>query len=115
MINCVVTGNLGQDAELKFTPNGDPLCTFSVASNSKVKGEQVTTWVRCTIWGKRGEAISKYLSKGTKVAVVGEFTTREYNDKTYFEVNIQQIDLMGGKGGAGRKDKEEEQEEDPFK
>ena len=82
MINTVVTGNLGQDAELRTTANGDVLCSFSVASNSKVKGEKVTTWVKCTLWGKRGEALSQYLTKGTKVAVAGELSLNEYNDKT---------------------------------
>lgn len=104
MINAVVTGNLGQDAELKITANGDVLCNFSVASNAKVKGEKVTTWVKCTMWGKRAEAISKYLTRGTRVAVVGEFSTNEYNSKTYFNLNVQQVDLMGG----GRRDDDSE-------
>lgn len=96
MISAVVTGNLGRDAELKATQGGDMLLSFNVASNAKVGGEDVTTWVRCTIWGKRAESLGQYLSKGTKVAVAGSLSTREYEGKTYIEMRVDQLDFMGG-------------------
>jgi single-strand DNA-binding protein len=95
-----VSGNLGSDAELKTTPSGDTVCSFSVASTDKVKGEKSTTWVRCTIWGKRGESLAQYLKKGTRVVAVGQFTLREYTSqgekKTSVDMRVDQIDLMGG-------------------
>lgn len=93
MITAVVTGNLGRDAEVKDTRVGK-VCSFSVASN---KGrDSDTTWVRCSLFGKRGESLAQYLSKGTKVAVAGELSTHEYQGKTYLELRVSDIDLMGG-------------------
>lgn len=100
MISSVVTGNLGRDAELRDA-GSTTVCSFSVASTSKVKGEKVTTWVRCSLFGRRGEALSPYLTKGTKVAVSGELRTHEHNGKTYLELNVSELDLMGGAPRSG--------------
>jgi single-strand DNA-binding protein len=100
MIVVTVSGNLGQDAELKYTPGGDPILSFSVASNEKKGGEKTTTWVRCSLFGKRGEALSKYMTKGTRVMVAGTGSLREYESKsqtkTSFDVRVNEVDLMGG-------------------
>lgn len=103
MLTAFVTGNLGRDAELKDV-NGEPLCKFSVASSRKGKGgKEETIWVSCTIWGKRGSALAQYLVKGQKVAVTGELSTHEgKNGKTYLEIRVAEIDLMGRSGGQGR-------------
>jgi single-strand DNA-binding protein len=95
MICGTATGNLGKPAELRQT-SGGPVLSFSVASNTKVKGEKVTTWVRCSLFGKRGEALAQYLTQGTKVAVFGELSQREYNGKTYLEMRVSELDMMGG-------------------
>lgn len=95
MIQAFITGNIGKDAELRQA-GSDNVCSFSVASNRKAKGNDVTTWVSCSIWGKRGDALVQYLKKGTKVAVSGELSTREHNGKTYLELRVNEIDLMGG-------------------
>lgn len=101
MLFCTVSGNLGKAAELKQT-NGGELCKFSIASNTKVKGEKVTTWVDCSIFGKRGAALVQYLTKGTRVVAVGALSTRVYEGKTYLQLNVQEIELMGGgeRGGS---------------
>lgn len=101
MIAAVVTGNLGKSAEVKAA-GGGTVCKFSIASNAKVKGEKQTTWVGCSIWGKRGESLAQYLTKGTRVAASGTLSMRTHDGKTYLELNVQEIDLMGGgeKGGA---------------
>lgn len=99
MIQAFVTGNLGKDAEMRQAGK-DSVCSFSVASGRKVKGEEQTTWVRCSLWGKRGEALAQYLTKGSKVAVAGELSTREYQGKMYVELRVAEIELMGGKGGG---------------
>jgi len=97
MISATVVGNLGRDAELKTVGNGSVLA-FAVASERKSKGEKVTTWVSCSLWGSRGESLAQYLTKGTKVAVTGELSTRESakTGKTYLEVRVDQIELLGG-------------------
>jgi single-strand DNA-binding protein len=107
MIIATVTGNLGKNAAIRDA-GGTTVCSFGVASTAKIKGEKVTTWVECSIWGKRGENLAQYLTKGTKVAVIGELSTREYDGKTYLQVRVDQIDLMGGgERGGGRGGKAE--------
>ena len=97
MISATVVGNLGRDAELKTVGNGSVL-SFAVASAAKVKGEKVTTWVSCSLWGSRGESLAQYLTKGTKVAVSGELSMRDSakTGKTYLEVRVDQLELLGG-------------------
>lgn len=98
---CIV-GNLGQDAELKYLPSGAAILNFSVACSSGYGDKKKTTWVRCALFGKQGEALERYLKKGSKVFVSGEFSLNEYkaNDgtqKTSVELNVRDISLEGGK------------------
>lgn len=108
MITGNVSGNLGKDAETKGEATH-----FSIASNEKVKGEKVTTWVNCTLWGKRGEALRQYLTKGSKVCASGTVRLREYESqgqkKQSLDLMVDQIELMGGgekKEGATKSDDE---------
>lgn len=82
----IVVGNLGRDPEMRYTPQGTPVCTFSIASNERRKsstGEQqdITTWFRVTVWGKQAETVSRYLSKGRSVYVEGRLHLEEWTDK----------------------------------
>lgn len=100
MNNISISGNLGRDSETRFLPNGDPVCTFSVAdSMGKDKG---TIWWRCSLFGKRAEALGQYLTKGQQVTVIGTVSERSYTDKdgtpkTSVDVRVQDVALMGGK------------------
>ena len=93
-----VTGNLGKDAELKRTQKGDAFATFSVACQKKK--DSPTTWYRVAFFGARGEGIARYLTKGTKVTVIGEFEVREYEKdgltKTSLEIRAYDVSLQGG-------------------
>lgn len=106
MIAATVCGNIGSDSEIRQAGNSK-VCSFSVASTTKKGSEESTTWVRCSFFGSRGEALSQYLTKGTTVAVTGTLTTREYNGKTQVELNVSDLKLMGGNkqasGGGGSK------------
>lgn len=102
MITVFVTGNLGKDAVIRQAGK-DNVCSFSVASSKKIKGEETVSWVSCSIWGKRGETLCQYLRKGGKVAVAGELSTREHDGKTYLECRVSEIDLMGGGNKSERK------------
>jgi single-strand DNA-binding protein len=103
-----IAGGLGRDAELKYLNNGDPICNFSVAdSQGRDKG---TIWWSCTLFGKRGEALAQYLTKGQSVTVVGTITEREWQDKEgakrkSMDVRVSEIALQGG-----RKDAEPQEE-----
>jgi len=78
-------GNLGQDPELKYTPQSNAVCNFSVAVNSREKeGEEwvdKTTWYRITLWNKMAENASKYLEKGSQVYIEGRLRLSEWTDR----------------------------------
>ena len=79
-----IIGNLGRDPELRYTPNGRPVATFSVAVNQATKNQQTgewveaTDWFRVSVWGDRAERAAESLRKGSRVFVDGRFRTREY-------------------------------------
>ena len=82
----IVVGNLGRDPEMRYTPQGTPLCTFTLASNERRKsstGEQqdITTWFRVKVWGKQAEAVSRYLAKGRSVYVEGRLHVEDWTDR----------------------------------
>jgi single-strand DNA-binding protein len=79
-----IIGNLGRDPELRYTPNGRPVASFTVAVNQSQKNQQTgewiesTDWFRVSVWGDRGERVAEQLRKGSRVFVDGRFRTREY-------------------------------------
>lgn len=102
MNNWSFTGNLGKDAETRHTPAGKVVVQFTVAVKSGYGDKAVTTWARCSLWGDRGEAVAKYLTKGTLVGITGEvelkeFTNKEGNKQSSLEVRINDLTLLGGK------------------
>ncbi len=75
----VIVGNVGRDPEMRYTPSGQAVTSFSVASNRRYtssNGEQVneTIWFRVSAWGKQAEVCNQYLKKGSKVLVEGRLT-----------------------------------------
>ena len=93
-------GNIGKDAELRFTDKGDPVAQFSFALTSGYGDKAVTTWLNCNLWGKRAETLAPMLSKGTKIGITGELTNRKYaakdgTEKYSLEVRINDLTLLG--------------------
>tara|TARA_A100001515_G_scaffold136010_1_gene127352 strand:+ start:1648 stop:2064 length:417 start_codon:yes stop_codon:yes gene_type:complete len=74
-------GNLGADPELKTGKSGKSYCRFSIATTSVVGGEKKTEWFRCTAFGRTGDALAKYCSKGQTVFVEGRVEEQKYTDK----------------------------------
>jgi single-strand DNA-binding protein len=79
MLKVILTGNLGRDPEMRYTPAGIPVCNISVASNRKWKDSEgnlhkETTWTRCTVWRQQAENANQYLKKGSKVYIEGRLT-----------------------------------------
>ena len=90
-----MTGNLGRDAEVRLA-GSSTVCSFSVALSSGWGDKKQTVWISCSIWGKQAEGqLPSYLKKGQQVAVSGELSTREYEGKTYLELRVGTIDLIG--------------------
>lgn len=82
----IIVGNLGRDPELRYTPQGNAVCNFSLATNEKKRDkagemQDVTTWFRVTLWGKQAENASKYLTKGSPVYVEGRLRVEEWTDR----------------------------------
>ena len=102
----IAVGNLGKDPELRYTPNGDAVCSFSLAVNQKAKGgEKETTWFKVTLWRKMAENAAKYLTKGTPVYIEGRLNTEAWTDrdgKNQITLEIQATDMqfIGGKSDA---------------
>lgn len=113
-----VIGNLGGDPEMKYMPNGDPVTTFSVATNRKWKnsdgspGEE-TVWFRVTAWRKLAETCNTYLKKGKQVYIEGRLTpdktsggprvwqTNDGVSKASYELQAIEVKFLGGGGGTG--------------
>ncbi|MCF7970739.1 MAG: single-stranded DNA-binding protein [Methylococcaceae bacterium] len=96
------TGTIGRDAEVRSTPNGQAVLSFTVANNIGFGDRQKTLWVRVTVWGKRAEgSLQNYLKKGQQVFVSGELSQNEYQaqdgtTKSSLELNANIVDLVGG-------------------
>ncbi len=77
-----IAGNLGKDPETRFTPSGQKVTTFNMAVNQRKGKEDVTIWVRVTIWGDRFDKMLSYLKKGSAVIVTGRMNPpSSYTDK----------------------------------
>jgi single-strand DNA-binding protein len=113
----IIVGNLGNDPEMRYTPDGTPVTNFSVATNyrrNKPDGTQYeeTTWFRVTTWRQLAETCNQYLSKGRQVFVEGRMRSDENggprvwtgNDgqpRASFEVTASNVKFLGGRGEAG--------------
>ena len=105
----ILIGNLGSNPEVKYTPSGQAVSSFSIATNEKWKDkdgqfQEKTEWHRIVVWGKQAENCGKYLSKGKPVYIEGRLQTREWKDKDgqkkyTTEVVAQSIQFLGAKDG----------------
>ncbi len=103
-----LTGNLGDAPEMRYTPNGVPVASFSLAVNrtwtdGNGERQQKTIWVRISCWRKLAEVVSEYLAKGSKVLVTGEleparaYTDRDGNPAASLEVTATVVEFLDGK------------------
>jgi single-strand DNA-binding protein len=94
MKQITIAGGLTRDATVRRTQAGDAILGFSVGVSEG--RDKPSTYFDCSLFGKRGEALAQYLTKGTKVTVCGDLSTREHEGKTYLQVRADQITLQGG-------------------
>jgi len=107
----ILVGNLGRDAELRYTPGGSPVATLNLATtevwNDKAgQRQEKTEWHRVVLWGKTAESLSEYLIKGKQLYVEGRLQTRQWDDKDgnkryTTEIRGDRIVLLGAGGGGG--------------
>jgi single-strand DNA-binding protein len=108
----ILVGNLGRDAELRYTPGGAAVATLNLATtevwNDKASGQrqEKTEWHRIVLWGKSAESLNEYLTKGKQIYIEGRLQTRKWqdkdgNDKYTTEIRGDRVVLLGGGGGGG--------------
>ncbi len=96
MKTITIAGNIGKDAVTRTTQAGDSVTGWSVAVEERQGQDKRTIWFDCSGWGKRYTALAQYLTKGSRVAVSGDLSTREHNGKTYLTIRADQVTLLGG-------------------
>ncbi|NJL94605.1 MAG: single-stranded DNA-binding protein [Anaerolineae bacterium] len=106
-------GNVGRDPELRFTQQGQAVCSFSLAVNRSWTDRQSnerreeTTWWKITVWGNQAETVNQYVSKGKQVLVVGSrvkvdtYTGNDGQVRTSLELTADNVRFLGGSGGPG--------------
>ena len=96
------TTRLYKDAEQRFTQGGDSIVSFKGAVDAGYGQNKTTTWIKFTLFGKRGDSLLQYLKDKTQVAVSGELANREYTDKEgqkrySLEVRVSELTLLGSR------------------
>ena len=102
MRNITIAGNIGKDAQVRTTQNGDKITGWTVAVEAGFGQNKKTLWFDCSWFGGRGEKVAPYLTKGGKVTVSGELDTREHDGKTYLQVRVNDVTLQGGNQSGDR-------------
>jgi single-strand DNA-binding protein len=111
----ILVGRLGRDPEMRYTPSGQAVTSFSVATDYQTKSpdgnwEKKTIWVRVTVWGKQAETASQYLKKGREVLIEGRlnpdpstggpriWTRQDGTAGASYEVTANTVRFIGGRG-----------------
>ena len=102
----ILLGNLGRDPELRYTPSGKAVASFSLATSERWTSQdgqkqESTTWHNIVVWGKLAEVMKEYLHKGSQVYIEGRIANRSYDDKDgnkkyVSEVVVQNFSFVGG-------------------
>lgn len=110
----ILIGRLGKDPELRYTPGGQAVASFSVATSERWtdknnQRQERTEWHNIVAWGKLGELANQYLKKGNPAYIEGRITTRSWDDrdgnkKYKTEIVANSIQFLGSGGGAGAAD-----------
>ena len=124
MLNKIVTiGRLTRDPEVRYTASGKAVCTFSIAVDDGYGENKKAYFFPVVVWNKSAEACGNSLNKGSKVAVTGKLTSRQYDNKEGMKVTAFEIvaDAFGGvefldgkKQGGGQSNEIDMTEEIPF-
>jgi single-strand DNA-binding protein len=107
----ILIGNLGKDPELRYTPSGQPVANFSLATTERRtdkngQRKETTEWHNIVVFGKTAEICNQYLKKGRSCYLEGKITTRSWDDrdgnkKYKTEIIANTVQFLGGGGGAG--------------
>ena len=99
MNKVILIGNVGRDPEMRYTPQGQAVTSFSIATSYGKGDDKATEWFNCSAWGKQAELTNEYLRKGSQVYVEGRIRSREYevDGKPRFslDVSVNQVQFLG--------------------
>lgn len=115
----IVAGNVTRDPEMRTTPSGSQVCSFTIAVNRSFRGsdgnqQESVSYLDCVAWGKSGETINQYIHKGSALLVSGRLEQRSWDDKntgqkrSRVEIVVDDFSFIGGdrsggtSGGASR-------------
>lgn len=111
MNKIILIGRLTKDPDLRYTPNGAAVCTFTLAVNRPYSkdGEQEADFINIVVWNKAGESSAKYLEKGRQCAVEGRLQIRTYDGddgkkRWVSEVVADRVEFIGGAGAQKQED-----------
>ena len=120
----MIIGNLGRDPEMRYTPSGRPVTTFSVATSrtwNTSEGEKhvETEWFNVVAWSNLAEICKQYLTKGQQVYIEGRLQTRHWDDQegkkhTSVEIVANEMIILGERRETGEESESIEEEEFPF-
>ena len=121
----ILVGNLGSDPEMRYTPNGKAVTSFSIATNRRYttsagESKEETDWFRVSVWGKQAEQCNQFLSKGKQVYVEGRLHARSWQGqdgqmRTSLEVTAERVLFLGKRGSVSPPEGDEIEPEDlPF-
>jgi single-strand DNA-binding protein len=108
----ILVGRLGRDPELKYTPSGAPVATFSLATDESFKDrtgekQERTEWHKIVAWNKLAEICGEYLTKGKLIYIEGSIRSKQWQDqagnkRTSYEIIANQMQMLGSKGDSER-------------
>lgn len=110
-----IVGHLGRDPEMRFTPDGMPVTTFSVAVNDKIKDKEITTWFNVVAFGKQAESCNEFLTKGQLAMVVGRVRLDQWEGsdgqmRSKLQVTANRVVFLTRSKDYGSEDSPEEEE-----
>ena len=105
MITIQILGRMVRDAEKKTFGSAE-VAQFSIATEHMVKGEKVPDFMNCKAWGKTGEVVCNHFSKGARIFATGELTSRTFEGKTYWEMNVSTVSFVDAKPVAPQRKEE---------
>ena len=101
----ILLGNLGRDPEIRYTPNGLAVATFTLATTERIKDEDRTEWHRLVAFGRLAEICNEYLNKGKQIYVEGRLQTSQWDDRdgnkrSTTEIIMSNMQMLGSPGGG---------------
>ena len=112
MNKVILIGRLGRDPEVRYMPNGEAVCNFSVATSEawndrNGQRQERTEWHNITMYRRLAEIAGQYLKKGSQVYLEGKIQSRKYTDKngverTAYDIIVNEMKMLGGGGNDGQ-------------